>query len=53
MQYYQIKNKRLNEIYRYSKIKKELKENGREKNRASGSIQDTNQDMGQGREKTT
>ena len=26
MKYYQIRNKKLNEIYRYSKVKKELKD---------------------------
>ena len=26
MKYYQIRNKRLNEVYQYSKIKKELKD---------------------------
>ena len=32
MKYYQIKNKKLNEIYQYSKIKKELKDGNTENN---------------------
>ena len=30
MKYYQIRNKKLNEIYQYSKIKKELKDGQKE-----------------------
>ena len=32
MKYYQIQNKKLNEIYQYSKIKKELKDGQKENN---------------------
>ena len=32
MKYYQIQNKRLNEIYQYSKIKKELNKDGQNEN---------------------
>ena len=32
MKYYQIRNKKLNEIYQYSKIKKELKDGQNEDN---------------------
>ena len=32
MKYYQIRNKKLNEIYQYSKIKKELKDEQEENN---------------------
>ena len=46
MKYYQYREKKLNEIYRYSKIKKELKENERKENTPSGDISDPDKNVG-------